>query len=259
MVQNVTMDGQEVVGPTIDSELLQRHGMLWFHMTGEEQDAGMEAKLQTIHITPTSKLQSLQDIQHVGPSWMDTVEALNKTVQTLKKQLYYYKSLSVSTERRSGSTLAAVSSSQERISDGVLLVLLAGLLLLLLALILYSRSEAYHEIIDTIEYREEVAAGGDEEDVSINSHRQSSNSYIESSVRQPASNSYAKHLMRSWYWCVHQSLSSIAYYMWCRTSTNGATGGDSKGPQQQYKYSAQKGRRKGVGRATTKKPATHTV
>ena len=104
MVQNVTMDGLPVVGTTIDSELLlQRgsHGLLRFRMSGEPTDdvssgmdasSGMEARLWSIHNTPTSILQSRQDLQLVDFS-SSSVESLNKTVTTLRKQLLYYKSL----------------------------------------------------------------------------------------------------------------------------------------------------------------------
>jgi len=102
MVRNVTMDGQVVQGPTIDSDMLQRpHGLLSFYMGDELRDARVEAKLRAIHNTPTSALQSLQDLQHAEsyvidshPSLADSVESLNRTVQTLRKQLHYYKSLS---------------------------------------------------------------------------------------------------------------------------------------------------------------------
>ena len=104
MVQNVTMDGLPVVRTTIDSELLlQRgsHGLLRFRMSGEPTDdvssgmdasSGMEARLWSIHNTPTSILQSRQDLQLVDFS-SSSVESLNKTVTTLRKQLLYYKSL----------------------------------------------------------------------------------------------------------------------------------------------------------------------
>ena len=110
MVQNMTMDGQEVVGSTIDSEQLLRKGggVLRFHMTavGEPSSSSNsnsmeeeeEAKLQSIHNTPTSILQSRQDLQLVDSSSSyssssSSVESLNKTVMTLRKQLHYYKTL----------------------------------------------------------------------------------------------------------------------------------------------------------------------
>jgi hypothetical protein len=105
MVENVTMDGLPVIGTTIDSEVLLqrgRHGLLRFRMSGEPTDdvssgmdasSGMEARLWSIHNTPTSILQSRQDLQLVDFSSFSSIESLNKTVTTLRKQLLYYKSL----------------------------------------------------------------------------------------------------------------------------------------------------------------------